>query len=124
MANPQNLKPFTGADDPRRVNGSVKKGIPHAKTRYLRFLALENQITNPINKEIENMTVAEQLDLAQIRKAREGDTTAYNAIMDRLEGKPLQTNTNINTDVDENENVEPEKRLQEVLQRIKTLQES
>lgn len=31
MANPQNLKPFTGADDPRRVNGAPK-GTKHIST--------------------------------------------------------------------------------------------
>lgn len=31
MANPQNLKPFTGADDPRRMNGKPK-GTKHLST--------------------------------------------------------------------------------------------
>lgn len=31
MANPQNLKPFTGADDPRRANGPPK-GTKHIST--------------------------------------------------------------------------------------------
>lgn len=31
MANPQNLKPFTGADDPRRANGPPK-GTRHLST--------------------------------------------------------------------------------------------
>lgn len=87
----KNLKPFTGADDPRRVTGSVKKGIPHSKTRLRRLLELTENLTNPITHEVEGFTVLEQLDLAQIIKARKGDTKAYNAILDRLEGKPQQT---------------------------------
>lgn len=88
MANEQNLKPFTGADDPRR--GKKPKGVPHSKTRLKRLLELTENLTNPITKEIEGFSVAEQLDLAQIIKARQGDTRAYNSILDRLEGKPDQ----------------------------------
>lgn len=92
MANEQNLKPFTGADDPRR--GHKQKGVPHSKTRLKRLLELTENLTNPITKEVEGFTVAEQLDLAQIIKARKGDTRAYEAILDRLEGRPVQT-TNV-----------------------------
>lgn len=88
MANEQNLVPFTGADDPRR--GKKPKGVPHSKTRLRRLLEITENLTNPITKEVEGFTVAEQLDLAQIVKARQGDTRAYNALMDRFEGKPTQ----------------------------------
>jgi len=71
--------------------GGRKKGVPNSKTRLKRLLELTENLTNPITKEIEGFTVAEQLDLAQIIKARTGDTKAYNAILDRLEGKPHQS---------------------------------
>lgn len=67
------------------------KGVPHSKTRLKRLLLLTENLTNPITQEVEGFTVAEQLDLAQIIKARKGDTKAYTAIMDRLEGKPNQS---------------------------------
>lgn len=67
------------------------KGVTHSSTRLKRLLELTENLTNPITKEIEGFTVAEQLDLAQIIKARKGDTRAYNAILDRLEGKPNQS---------------------------------
>ena len=89
MANEQNLKPFTGADDPRRANGPPK-GVPHSKTRLKRLLQITENLTNPITKETEGFSVAEQLDLAQIVRAKKGDTRAYTALMDRLEGKPTQ----------------------------------
>lgn len=89
MANEQNLVPFTGADDPRR--GKKPKGVPNTKTRLKRLLLLTEDLTNPITKEVEGFTVAEQLDLAQVIKARKGDTRAYTALMDRLEGKPIQS---------------------------------
>lgn len=87
--NDQNLKPFTGVDDPRR--GKKPKGVEHSITRLRRLLMLTENLTNPITKAVEGFTVAEQMDLAQIIKARRGDTRAYNAILDRLEGKPRQT---------------------------------
>lgn len=86
MANIQNLKPFTGADDPRRSNGRPK-GIPNTKTRLKRLLELEQSIKNPVTGKDEMFTVAEQMDLAMISKARKGDVRAYNALVDRLEGK-------------------------------------
>jgi ribosome-binding protein aMBF1 (putative translation factor) len=73
----------------RNPNGKPK-GVPHSKTRLKRLMELTENLTNPITKEIEGFTVAEQLDLAQIIKARKGDTRAYEAILDRLEGKPKQ----------------------------------
>lgn len=66
------------------------KGVPNSKTRLKRLLELTEDMTNPITKEIEGFSVAEQMDLAQIVKARKGDTKAYNAVMDRLEGRPKQ----------------------------------
>jgi hypothetical protein len=46
---------------------------------------------NPITGEVEGFSVAEQMDLAQILKAKEGDVNSYKTIMDRLEGKPRET---------------------------------
>lgn len=93
MPNPQNLKPFSKDDDRASKAGkkSSKRGIPHSKTRLIRLLELTENLTNPITGEVEGFSVAEQLDLKQIIKARQGDTKAYNAILDRLEGKPNQT---------------------------------
>lgn len=71
-------------------NGA-KKGVPHSKTRLRRLLELTENLTNPITKEVEGFSVAEQMDLAMIIKARSGDVKAYTAVLDRLEGKPKQT---------------------------------
>lgn len=73
------------------------KGVPHSSTRLKRLLELTENLTNPVTHEVEGFSVAEQLDLAQILKARKGDTQAYNAILDRFEGKP-QSKTDITTD--------------------------
>ena len=66
------------------------KGIPNTATRLKRFLDLTVKNINPVNGQEEIFTVAEEMDLAIIAKARKGDTKAYNALIDRLEGKPQQ----------------------------------
>lgn len=85
------------------------KGVPHSRTRLKRLLQISENLTNPITQEVEGFSVAEQLDLAQIIKARKGDTRAYDTIMDRLEGKPQQT-------VDMNVIVDP---VDEILKQFK-----
>ncbi len=99
MANDQNLVPFKKGVDERRNIAGRPKGVPHSTTRLKRLLELTENLTNPITHEQEGFSVAEQLDLAQIIKARKGDTKAYNAIMDRLEGKPTQA-VDVTTDGD------------------------
>jgi len=66
------------------------KGVANSKTRLLRLLEITQDLQNPITGSIEGFTVLEQLDLAQIIKAKKGDTKAYDSILDRLEGKPQQ----------------------------------
>ena len=64
------------------------KGIEHSSTRLKRLLELTQKMKNPVTNQDEDFSVAEQMDLALIIKARKGDVTAYREIMDRLEGKP------------------------------------
>jgi hypothetical protein len=73
----------------RNPNGRPK-GIPNAKTRYLRLLTLTEKIKNPVTGELEEFSIMEQLDMQMIAKARKGDLNAYKEIMDRLEGKAQQ----------------------------------
>lgn len=87
--NPQNLKPAKKGEI-RNPNGKPK-GIPNTKTRLQRLLSLTENMTNPVTGDVEGFTVAEQMDLAMIMKARKGDTKAYSALVDRLEGKPQQS---------------------------------
>jgi len=96
MANNQNLKPF-----PKGVSGNPKgapKGVQQSKKRFLRFLEAVQTMKNPITGEMEDISLIERMDLAQMHKALKGDTRAYQEIMDRLEGKPEQHNIN-ETDV-------------------------
>lgn len=96
MANEQNLKPF-----PKGVSGNPAgkpKGTQHSKTRLKRLLELVQVKKNPITGEDEEFTVLELMDMQMISKALRGDQRAYEAVVDRLEGKPKQS-TDITADI-------------------------
>lgn len=84
-----NLKKFTSEYQPEK-NGR-HKGVPNTKTRLLRFLNLVQQKKNPVTGEMEEFTVAEQMDMAVIAKALRGDLKAYTELLDRMEGKARQS---------------------------------
>jgi len=91
MANQENIEPYSFKPGQSGNPNGRPKGVPNARTRLQRLLLLTQDMKNPVTGEMEGFTVAEQMDLAQIIAARKGDTRAYNAIMDRLEGKPQQS---------------------------------
>ena len=89
MANEQNLIPAKKGEI-RNPNGKPK-GVQNSKTRLLRLLELVTKVRNPVTGEEEEFSIAEQLDMQIIAKARKGDLKAYEIILDRLEGKPKQS---------------------------------
>ena len=96
MANEQNLRPY-----PKGVSGNPAgkpKGTEHSKTRLKRLLDLVQKKKNPITGEEEEFTVLELMDMQMIAKALKGDQRAYEAVVDRLEGKPKQS-TDITADI-------------------------
>ena len=107
MANEQNLIPAQKGEV-RNPNGRPK-GVPNSKTRLLRLLELVTKVRNPVTGEEEEFSIAEQLDMQIISKARKGDLKAYEILLDRLEGKPKQT-TDITADIKGNVhiNIEPD----------------
>lgn len=73
----------------RNPNGRGK-GTLSAKTIIRKWLESNEFILNPITKKQQKLTVLDSMALAQIAKARKGDTQAFNALLDRIEGKPKQ----------------------------------
>lgn len=75
MANPQNLKPFTGADDPRRMNGKPK-GTKHLST-YIQ----EALIDPDFELKLKDGTILKEMPMkaiikTAIAKSVSGDTRA------------------------------------------------
>jgi hypothetical protein len=96
MANEHNLIPAQKGEV-RNPKGRGK-GVQNSKTRLLRLLELVQKKRNPITGEDEEFTVLELMDMQMIAKALKGDQRAYEAVVDRLEGKPKQT-TDITADI-------------------------
>jgi hypothetical protein len=96
MAGIDNLKHFEKGQS-GNPNGRPK-GVQNSKTRLLRLLELVQKRRNPITGEDEDFTVLELMDMQMISKALKGDQRAYEAVVDRLEGKPKQT-TDITADI-------------------------
>ena len=90
MANEQNLIPVQKGEV-RNPNGRPK-GVLNSKTRLLRLLELVTTTKNPVTGELEEFSIAEQLDMKIIAKAMKGDIRAYQELLDRLEGRAKQTN--------------------------------
>ena len=87
--NLQNLTPF----EPGKSGNPAgrPKGLPNSKTILNKFLALEEKVRNPVTGLEEEMSQLEIIYLQQIAKARKGDLKAMKEIMDRLEGKSMQS---------------------------------
>ena len=87
--NPQNLKPFKKGQT-GNPNGRPK-GSLNASTIIKKWLEASENIKNPATGKVENLTQMDIMTLSQIQKARKGDTSAFNSLLDRVYGKPKQT---------------------------------
>ena len=97
MAKGDGLTPFKKGQS-GNLNGRPK-GVKNTKTIFERFLSIEKSMKNPLNNELEKLSIAELLALKQIANAMNGDLSAYKEIIDRLEGKiinKIDNNTNLN----------------------------
>ena len=108
MANEENLIPYE-----KGQSGNPKgrpKGSKKRSTVAKRWLQVAQDLKNPISREIETMSQEDLMTLALIKKAREGDTQAYQKLLDSAYGAPVQQveQTNIelpffNLDADRND---------------------
>lgn len=85
----QNLKPAKKGEV-RNPKGRGK-GTPNLKTVLKRWLFTTEKVKNPYTKKDEELTQVDIMVMAQLGKARKGDTTAFNALLDRFDGRPKQS---------------------------------
>ena len=94
--NPNHSTRFSKENQPE--NRGRKYGSLSAKTILNKYLAIIRLEENPVTGEAEELSIAEEIHLQQIKKALLGDKDAYNSILDRTEGK-AQTNVKLDADV-------------------------
>ena len=66
------------------------KGSKNRSTIAKKWLEVQESSENPVTNELEDMSQADLMTLALIKKAREGDTQAYQKLMDSAYGQPIQ----------------------------------
>jgi len=88
MAREDNLKKFTSEYQPK--NNGRPKGSRNRSTIARKWLEVNQSLKNPLTGENETMSQEDLMTLALIKKAREGDVSAYKALMDSGYGAPLQ----------------------------------
>ena len=83
-----NLKPFKKGKS-GNPNGRPK-GKRNRATVARQWLEVVQNLKNPLTGTFEDLEQQDLMTLALIKKAREGDVQAYNALMDSGYGKPTQ----------------------------------
>jgi len=87
---------FSSENQPEK-NGRPK-GSLSAKTIIKKWLETKDDWVHPVTKEKVKLTQYDIIALQQIAKARKGDTRAFDAVLDRVEGKPKQE-IDVNQDI-------------------------
>lgn len=89
MANKlDNLNPFKKGQSGNPAGRP--KGALNRSTIARKWLEVNQSLKNPLTGENEMMSQEDLMTLALIKKAREGDVSAYKALMDSGYGAPLQ----------------------------------
>jgi len=89
MANDENLKNWE-----KGVSGNPKgrpKGSKNRSSIVKNWMEAEQKLKNPISGELEMLSQEDAGTLALIHKMRQGDVSAYRALMDSLYGAVRQT---------------------------------
>jgi len=93
-----NLKKFEKGES-GNPNGRPK-GAKGRATIARKWLEVNQSLKNPLTGENETMSQEDLMTLALIKKARDGDTNAYKALMDSGYGAPIQQIEQTNTEID------------------------
>lgn len=99
MANEQNLRPAW-----KKGESGNPKGYPTGKknrstvARY--WMEVNQKLKNPLTGNEETMSQEDLMTLALIKKAREGDVSAYRELMNSGYGAPVQQIEQTQTNVD------------------------
>ncbi len=80
MANEENLIPYKKGQSGNPKGRPV--GSKNRSTIAKKWLQVEQDLKNPLTGEKENMSQEDLLTLALIKRAREGDTQAYQKLQD------------------------------------------
>jgi hypothetical protein len=89
MAGYKEIEPRWETGQSGNPNGRPK-GSKNRSTIARRWLEVNQNLKNPLTGESETMSQEDLMTLALIKKAREGDTNAYKALMDSGYGAPVQ----------------------------------
>lgn len=67
------------------------KGKPNAKTVIAYWLGQTEEIDNPLTGQRETITQLDAITLRLLQEARKGNVAAFRELVDRTEGKPVQS---------------------------------
>ena len=98
MANEENLKPFKEGYDPRRQIGRPK-GSKNRSTVIKQVLETIFNGADPLTGKEWQDTYESVISRSIVKKALDGDVSAYNAIMDSAYGKARQTIEQTTTEI-------------------------
>ena len=84
----KNLIPFEKGQSGNPKGRPV--GSKNRSTIAKKWLQVEQDLKNPLTGDKETMSQEDLMTLALIKKAREGDTQAYQKLLDSAYGAPLQ----------------------------------
>jgi hypothetical protein len=90
MAGFKDIEPRWEKGESGNPNGRPK-GSRNRSTIVREWLEVEQEIKNPITGVTEKLEQQDIITLAQIKKAREGDTAAFKELMDSAHGKAVQS---------------------------------
>jgi len=90
MPNPENIEPYKMKKGTTLNPNGRPKGVRNRSTVAREWLEVSQKIKNPITGETQELEQQDIMTLALIKKAREGDVSAYRELMDSAYGKAIQ----------------------------------